>query len=345
MKNYIVWGAGKIGCSFLEECERKGVKNIRVCDSNRELQNTVVYGYNIENPLDLVEVDNDIIITSDVAYNDIKKNIQEHYTHNNRIIGYRDVMIMGEKEILNIGSMRFLNGFEIEAGVYLPNEFIEKLDKTSFNKIDNYIFLKKHKRINKWAHYSEIYDHYFRKYIGTGVRVLEIGVYCGGSLQMWKNYFGNDSKIFGVDINPECKRHEENGIKVFIGSQEDRAFLNNLKDKIGKVDIIIDDGGHTMNQQIVSFDELFDMLVDDGLYLCEDCHTSYMEEYGGGLRRNNTFVEYTKKLVDGLHYQYFSDSDKGKEKPCDNIKSISYYDSVVVIEKRKRIERSISWLC
>ena len=238
MKDYIVWGVGKIGCIFLKECENKGVHNIRVCDSDKKLQNSVVCGYRVENPFDLAGADNDIIITSDVAYNDIKKTISEHFAHNNRVISYREVMIMGENEILNIGSLKFMKDFVVEAGVYLPNEFIEKLDKTSFNEIDSFIYLSEHKKINKWAHYSEIYNRYFKRYIGNCVRVLEIGVYYGGSLQMWKNIFGSYSEIFGIDINPDCKKNEENGIQIFIGSQEDRAFLNEVKEKIGKVDII-----------------------------------------------------------------------------------------------------------
>lgn len=113
--------------------------------------------------------------------------------------------------------------------------------------------------------------------------ILEIGVFKGGSLQMWKHYFdaaNHNVKVYGIDINPDCKALEEENIEIFIGSQEDREFLRSVKEQIGKVDILIDDGGHTMDQQIITFEELFDLVSEDGIYLCEDLHTSYMEAYG-----------------------------------------------------------------
>src|SRR5437764_7355436 len=58
--------------------------------------------------------------------------------------------------------------------------------------------------INKWRSYLSIYDKYLRKFRETEVRILEIGVWRGGSLSMWRKYFGPDAVIFGVDINPEC---------------------------------------------------------------------------------------------------------------------------------------------
>ena len=46
-------------------------------------------------------------------------------------------------------------------------------------------------------------------------------------------------------------------IKIFVGSQSDRNFLRKIKSEIPKVDILIDDGGHTMEQQIVTFEEMY----------------------------------------------------------------------------------------
>ncbi len=143
-------------------------------------------------------------------------------------------------------------------------------------------FLKNDKRlIHKWDHYFEIYDRHFSRYKGKEVVILEIGVSHGGSLQMWKDYFGSKAIIYGVDINPSCKELEEENISIFIGSQSDRNFLRELKSKVGKVDILIDDGGHMVQQQIVSFEELYSIVANDGIYLCEDVHTSYWLRFGG----------------------------------------------------------------
>ena len=117
----------------------------------------------------------------------------------------------------------------------------------------------------------------------------------GGSLNMWSNYFWENTKIYGIDIDPRCKEFEKNNIEIFIGSQSDKNFLEKLN-KIPKVDILIDDGGHSMEQQIITFNTLFSHIKDDGIYLCEDIHTSYWLYFGGGYKRAGTFIEYSKKF-------------------------------------------------
>jgi len=157
------------------------------------------------------------------------------------------------------------------------------------------------KLIQKWDHYIEVYDLYFSKYRGKEVNILEIGVSQGGSIELWKKYFGDKMHLYGVDINPRCKELEEDNVTIFIGEQEDRNFLNDLKSKIPKLDILIDDGGHTMIQQIVTFEEMFNHIKDDGIYLCEDTHTSYIDAFHGGYKKKSTFVEYSKNFIDYIN--------------------------------------------
>src|SRR5690606_20965417 len=135
------------------------------------------------------------------------------------------------------------------------------------------------------------YDFWFKKYQNKPIVLLEIGVYQGGSLNMWRDYFGDEAQIFAIDINPLCKQFETDKTKIFIGSQEDKEFLKYVKSQIPRFDILIDDGGHTMNQQIVSFEELYGHIKEDGIYMCEDLHTSYWKEYGGGYKNPNSFIE------------------------------------------------------
>jgi len=118
---------------------------------------------------------------------------------------------------------------------------------------------------------------------------------------MWKKYFGAGAQIFGLDIDPQCKLFEEDRIRIFIGDQGDRQFLRLLKQQLPKLDILIDDGGHTMEQQIVTFQELFPHISANGVYMCEDLHTSYWRSYGGGYLNPNSFVEYSKRLIDYLN--------------------------------------------
>jgi len=96
---------------------------------------------------------------------------------------------------------------------------------TSHNPLENYFYTNRKNIIHKWAHYFDIYHSHFKSFIDTKCVVLEIGVSMGGSLQMWKQYFGAEAKIYGVDIQPACKKFEEKNIEIFIGSQSDRDFF------------------------------------------------------------------------------------------------------------------------
>ena len=114
--------------------------------------------------------------------------------------------------------------------------------------------------IHKWQHYFDIYDRHFSRFRGTEVNVVEFGVSDGGSLHMWKQYFGPQCKVYGVDINPNCKSLEVEGIKILIGDQQERDFLRTVAATIPRIDILIDDGGHRMLQQINTFEELFPVI-------------------------------------------------------------------------------------
>jgi 23S rRNA U2552 (ribose-2'-O)-methylase RlmE/FtsJ len=203
------------------------------------------------------------------------------------------------------------------------------------NDLEKIFYSNKGGTIHKWKHYLEIYERHFSKYKNKEVVILEIGVFQGGSLRMWKEYFGKNAKIYGLDINPECKKLEENGIEILIGSQEDRNFLKKIKKIIPKVDILIEDGGHMMNQQIITFEELYDHVKSDGIYLCEDMHTSYWRDYGGGYKSRGTFVEYSKNFIDYLNAWHSKQKSFNVNYFTKNTFSVHYYDSVVVLEKRK----------
>lgn len=201
------------------------------------------------------------------------------------------------------------------------------------NELEQY-FEKNDKRlINKYQHYFDVYDRHFSKYKGQEITIVEVGVFQGGSLQMWRSYFGPKAKIWGIDIDPRCKLLEEQNTKIIIGSQEDETFLESIYDITGPIDILIDDGGHTQKQQIETFKILFDKIKNDGVYLCEDVHTSYWLSYGGGSNRMGTFIQFTKKLIDKLNAYHSEENSLQVDSFTKSAKSIHYYDSIVVIEK------------
>ena len=191
--------------------------------------------------------------------------------------------------------------------------------------------------LNKWEHYIDIYDQYFSKYRNQEFVFVEIGIAHGGSLQMWRKYFGEKALIYGIDVNPECKQFEKGNTKIFIGSQQDPVFLEQIKKDIPKIDILLDDGGHTMKQQIVTFNHLFEHIKEEGLYVCEDLHTSYWYEFGGGLKNKNSFIEFSKNFIDNINGFHATKRDKSKmfNKITETVFGIHYYDSMIFMEKRK----------
>jgi hypothetical protein len=206
------------------------------------------------------------------------------------------------------------------------------------NPLEYYFYNHRGRRIDKWKHYLEIYHRHFARFRGRRPVVIEIGVWHGGSLQMWKKYFGPGARIVGVDIDTRCQAFAEDSVDIVLGDQADRSFHAELRRRYPHVDIVIDDGGHRMTQQIVTFEELFPHLQPQGVYLCEDLHTSYMPSYGGGFRKEGTFVERAKSLVDSLHGWYADDPVVDRAVKVDDFTrsahSIHFYDSVVAIEKR-----------
>jgi hypothetical protein len=189
------------------------------------------------------------------------------------------------------------------------------------------LFFQSHTKgrgIWKCLHYLDIYHRHFAKFVGKEVHVVEIGVFSGGSLEMWKNYFGPKCKVYGVDIREECKAYARDGIEIFIGDQADHGFWKGFKEKVPKVDILIDDGGHQTKQQIVSLEAMLPHLQPGGVYLCEDVIfvPNKFSAYTYGLSRHlNAFAcRPAELLVDTSTFQR-------------TIQSVHLYPYVIVIEK------------
>lgn len=191
------------------------------------------------------------------------------------------------------------------------------------------------KMVIKMEHYLDIYPRILRGWSGRNLKFLEIGVYKGGSLDLWKGYFGSEAQLTFIDIDPACKALEIPGTHIEIGDQTDAIFLADLAARRGPFDLVIDDGGHKMNQQLASFRALWPTLADGGLYVVEDTHTSYWPGFGGGFRAPASFIEYAKDLVDRMH-SWYTDQDAifPLHPMARQIGAIQFYDSMVVIEKQ-----------
>ena len=185
--------------------------------------------------------------------------------------------------------------------------------------------------LDKWPHYFDIYQRYLERYRGTGVRVLEIGVYRGGGLDLLRGYLGEDATLVGLDVDPVAAEVASVRHHVELGDQTDERVLRHVVDKHGPFDVVIDDGGHTMEQQIASASILIPLMPAGSTYIVEDTHTSYWPGHGGGLRQPGTFVEWTKDRMDDLHGYHWS-TDSPPASFTDRLDAIHVHDSVVVLD-------------
>ena len=180
----------------------------------------------------------------------------------------------------------------------------------------------------KHDNYFKIYDHIFKKYIGEKIILVEIGVLNGGSLFMWKNFFGENAEIIGIDLNPNAKKWEKYGFKIFIGNQADENFWKDFFKKVGNVDVVIDDGGHTNKQQIFSLLETIPNINDKGMLVVEDLHSSYMTKFRNPSKYS--FVNFSKIIVDKLNLRSKVFNKEKMNFLQEKIFSIEFYQSIAV---------------
>jgi hypothetical protein len=149
---------------------------------------------------------------------------------------------------------------------------------------------------------------------------------------MWKQYFGPLATIIGIDIRPECAAFEEDQINIRVGDQSDPAFLRSVVEEFGIPDVVLDDGSHIMNHIKASFDYLYPLMRSGSVYLVEDLHTAYWDEFGGGVGREGSFIEFCKDMIDQLNAEHTRGQIQESEFSRNTI-SMHFYDSIVVFEK------------
>jgi hypothetical protein len=225
--------------------------------------------------------------------------------------------------------------------------------------------------VYKWRHYLPIYEALFKPFANSAVKILEIGVLRGGSLKLWREYFGSNSQIFGIDIDPASKQYESDGVKIFIGNQGDPEFLSAVIKQTGGFDIVIDDGAHTNFMVMSSLETLYGHTRH--LYIVEDTHALYwwwgfysffrdiqfaFGAQGGALAKINqlskifkllclgkySFIGFIHKIQNKMTTDWHGNFWR-KEKSSDvsdfiaATNGISVYDSLVVFEKGKQSQR------
>jgi cephalosporin hydroxylase len=185
----------------------------------------------------------------------------------------------------------------------------------------------------KHSTYFQAYEELFSKYRGKPIVFVEIGVLGGGSLFMWRDYFGPQARIIGVDLNPGAMQLVEAGFEIFIGSQSSLEFWCDFIAKVGDIDVVLDDGGHTYEQQVITVEALSSHIKDGGMIVVEDTHTSYMSDFGP---QNLSFIEYSKLLIDKINKRFSAFSAQQSEK---RFWSIYFYESIVALNVNRIASR------
>lgn len=168
---------------------------------------------------------------------------------------------------------------------------------------------------SNFHNYSRQYEDILSNYRTKDIRYLEIGVFNGGSLKCMREIFKNATCIVGLDINPECKIHQDENADIFveIGNATDPNFITDIHAKYGVFDVILDDGSHNNRDVIHSFEMLFPLLKDDGVYIVEDTICYKSERH-----LDNSYphhLDYFYKYVQYLN-QWRFDSTEGIRDHC-----------------------------
>ena len=187
----------------------------------------------------------------------------------------------------------------------------------------------------KLKKYFKVYDEIFAPYKNKKITFVEIGVLNGGSLFIWKKFFGENARIIGIDMNPDCKKFEKDGFEIFIGDQSDPIFWENFFKEVGQIDLILDDGGHTNKQQIITVACCVPNINDGGMVVVEDTHTSYMKEFSNP--QKYSFINFSKKLIDDMNYNLYLGLNKFKYSLNKYIYSIQFFEGFALFKINRNL--------
>lgn len=211
---------------------------------------------------------------------------------------------------------------------------------------------------DKWTVYLKVYEELFRAYRASRLRLLEIGIQNGGSLEIWSRYFENAAALVGCDINAACSqlRYDDPRIHVVVGdANTDEAELA-IAIHSERFDLIIDDGSHRSSDIIRSFVRYFPRLEQGGIFVVEDLHCSYWQEFEGGLVDPWSSMSFLKRLADVINHEHWGTHHRRSEilrsfenrygaalddESLAQIHSIEFFNSGCVIRKRARADNEL----
>ena len=160
---------------------------------------------------------------------------------------------------------------------------------------------------DKWTLYLSEYERLFKDYRDKPVRLLEIGIQNGGSLDIWSRYFSKAAALIGCDINPDCAclNYDDPRIGVVIGDANAPEVRKRVFERSSQFDIIIDDGSHLSSDIIKSFALYFPRVAEGGVFIAEDLHCSYWSQFKGGLFDPYSSISFFKRLADIISHEHW----------------------------------------
>lgn len=228
---------------------------------------------------------------------------------------------------------------------------MQSIRNAEYEYLDQLALVAGTDKSSAFHNYTKVYADFFGAVKNDPLVFLEIGIYKGNSVRLWENYFPNATLHF-IDINPSMIEYSSSRAHYHFINQTDWLALHAFAKSVGvEFDIILDDGGHMMTEQIVSLNTFFPFLKRGGLYIIEDLHTSYWQQYGGlGTMEvpksgPGTCVFYLQSLVDELNYTAARSECADDSKVSQNlrqtlnyyqdqIESIHFYKSLCLIRKK-----------
>jgi len=203
---------------------------------------------------------------------------------------------------------------------------------------------------DKWSLYLDVYERVLAPWRHRPIAFAEVGVQNGGSLELWARYLPRATVLVGCDIDPKCGAlaFDDARIKVVVGDVNSEPAYRAVREHAPAFDVFIDDGSHTSRDIVLTFCNYFRHVKAGGIYIVEDLHCSYMPRWGGGIDRGDTSMEFLKLLADFVNQPYwqrdraplallapfFPNGARPELPPFRDILSVSFWDSMCVVEKR-----------
>ena len=186
----------------------------------------------------------------------------------------------------------------------------------------------------KHTNYFDVYDKLLTNFVGETITFVEIGILDGGSLFMWRDFLGKNARIIGVDLNSEAIKWREHGFEIFIGDQSNSQFWVDFFKEIGDIHVLLDDGGHRNDQQIITVRSALPHVLDGGLIIIEDTQTSFMKFESF---RKYSFISFLENKIKSINARS-DELDIKRDVFSNSVHSIEFFTGICVLH----VNRSLS---